>query len=146
MLVQLCVHPVIILLPTSFDLFIYFLQVKTFGPLGSVSEDKLSMFMDLVDGVFLHKIMTHIDPSPMNQRVNKQINNDVNLRIQNLNTVIRHIKNYYQVRSLPPCPILKSLYTTLMCFVNTFLESILYGCSLGSLDVYYIGVRMVCKT
>ncbi|XP_016150208.1 protein Daple [Sinocyclocheilus grahami] len=70
--------------------------VKTFGPLGSVSEDKLSMFMDLVDGVFLHKIMTHIDPSPMNQRVNKQINNDVNLRIQNLNTVIRHIKNYYQ--------------------------------------------------
>uniref|UniRef100_A0A672T1E3 HOOK N-terminal domain-containing protein n=1 Tax=Sinocyclocheilus grahami TaxID=75366 RepID=A0A672T1E3_SINGR len=68
----------------------------TFGPLGSVSEDKLSMFMDLVDGVFLHKIMTHIDPSPMNQRVNKQINNDVNLRIQNLNTVIRHIKNYYQ--------------------------------------------------
>ncbi|KAI2654529.1 Protein Daple [Labeo rohita] len=77
--------------------------VKTFGPLGSGSEDKLSMFMDLVDGVFLHKIMTHIDPSPMNQRVNKQVNNDVNLRIQNLNTVIRHIKNYYQVRSLPPC-------------------------------------------
>uniref|UniRef100_A0A8C2DAZ0 Coiled-coil domain containing 88C n=1 Tax=Cyprinus carpio TaxID=7962 RepID=A0A8C2DAZ0_CYPCA len=70
--------------------------VKTFGPLGSSSEDKLSMFMDLVDGVFLHKIMTHIDPSPMNQRVNKQVNNDVNLRIQNLNTVIRHIKNYYQ--------------------------------------------------
>ncbi|TRY55298.1 hypothetical protein DNTS_013455 [Danionella cerebrum] len=70
--------------------------VRTFGPLGSGSEDKLSMFMDLVDGVFLHKIMTHIDPSPMNQRVNKQVNNDVNLRIQNLNTVIRHIKNYYQ--------------------------------------------------
>ncbi|XP_051502727.1 protein Daple-like isoform X2 [Myxocyprinus asiaticus] len=70
--------------------------VKTFGPLGSGSEDKLSMFMDLVDGVFLHKIMTHIDPSPMNQRVNKHVNNDVNLRIQNLNTVIRQIKNYYQ--------------------------------------------------
>ncbi|XP_051578172.1 protein Daple [Myxocyprinus asiaticus] len=70
--------------------------VKTFGPLGSGSEDKLSMFMDLVDGVFLHKIMTHIDPSPMNQRVNKHVNNDVNLRIQNLSTVIRHIKNYYQ--------------------------------------------------
>uniref|UniRef100_A0A8C8CTF3 Calponin-homology (CH) domain-containing protein n=1 Tax=Oncorhynchus tshawytscha TaxID=74940 RepID=A0A8C8CTF3_ONCTS len=70
--------------------------VKTFGPLGSGSEDKLSMFMDLVDGVFLHKIMTHIDPSPTNQRVNKNVNNDVNLRIQNLNIVIRHIKNYYQ--------------------------------------------------
>ncbi len=38
----------------------FFLQVKTFGPLGSGSEDKLSMFMDLVDGVFLHKIMTHM--------------------------------------------------------------------------------------
>uniref|UniRef100_A0A8C8CIP6 HOOK N-terminal domain-containing protein n=1 Tax=Oncorhynchus tshawytscha TaxID=74940 RepID=A0A8C8CIP6_ONCTS len=73
--------------------------VKTFGPLGSGSEDKLSMFMDLVDGVFLHKIMTHIDPSPTNQRVNKNVNNDVNLRIQNLNIVIRHIKNYYQVSS-----------------------------------------------
>uniref|UniRef100_A0A4W5N362 Coiled-coil domain containing 88C n=1 Tax=Hucho hucho TaxID=62062 RepID=A0A4W5N362_9TELE len=71
--------------------------VKTFGPLGSGSEDKLSMFMDLVDGVFLHKIMTHIDPSPTNQRVNKNVNNDVNLRIQNLNIVIRHVKNYYQV-------------------------------------------------
>uniref|UniRef100_A0A6Q2WP01 HOOK N-terminal domain-containing protein n=1 Tax=Esox lucius TaxID=8010 RepID=A0A6Q2WP01_ESOLU len=70
--------------------------VKTFGPLGSGPEDKLSMFMDLVDGVFLHKIMTHIDPSPTNQRVNKNVNNDVNLRIQNLNIVIRHIKNYYQ--------------------------------------------------
>lgn len=41
-------------------LFFFFLQVKTFGPLGSSSEDKLSMFMDLVDGVFLHKIMTHM--------------------------------------------------------------------------------------
>ncbi|MCJ8736931.1 hypothetical protein PDJAM_G00017970 [Pangasius djambal] len=70
--------------------------VKTFGPLGCNSEDKLSMFMELVDGVFLHKIMTHIDPNPTNHRVNKQVNSDVNLRIQNLSTVIRHIKNYYQ--------------------------------------------------
>uniref|UniRef100_A0A8C9VIY4 Coiled-coil domain containing 88C n=1 Tax=Scleropages formosus TaxID=113540 RepID=A0A8C9VIY4_SCLFO len=36
------------------------------------------------------------DPSPTNQRVNKNVNNDINLRVQNLNTVIRHIKNYYQ--------------------------------------------------
>ncbi|XP_053365448.1 protein Daple isoform X2 [Clarias gariepinus] len=70
--------------------------VKTFGPLSSNSEDKLSMFMELVDGVFLHKIMTHIDPSPTNHRVNKQVNSDVNLRMQNLSTVIRHIRNYYQ--------------------------------------------------
>uniref|UniRef100_A0A4W4H8B8 HOOK N-terminal domain-containing protein n=1 Tax=Electrophorus electricus TaxID=8005 RepID=A0A4W4H8B8_ELEEL len=70
--------------------------VKTLGPLASNSDDKLSMFMELVDGVFLHKIMTHIDPSPMNHRLNKQVNNDVSLRIQNLSTVIRHIKSYYQ--------------------------------------------------
>ncbi|KAF4084003.1 hypothetical protein AMELA_G00123840 [Ameiurus melas] len=70
--------------------------VKTFGPLASNSEDKLSMFMELVDGVFLHKIMTHIDPNPTNHRVNKQVNSDVNLRIQNLSTVIRQIRNYYQ--------------------------------------------------
>ncbi|XP_061097228.1 protein Daple [Conger conger] len=70
--------------------------VKTLGPLGNVSEDKLSMFMDLVDGIFLHKIMTQIDPSPSNQRVNKHVNNDVNLRAQNLKIIIRHIKNYYQ--------------------------------------------------
>ncbi|XP_048841005.1 protein Daple-like isoform X2 [Brienomyrus brachyistius] len=70
--------------------------VKTFGPLTSNSEDNLSLFMELVDGVFLHKIMTHIDPSPTNQRVNKHVNNDVNLRVQNLNVVVRHIKTYYQ--------------------------------------------------
>uniref|UniRef100_A0A8C9SKT2 Coiled-coil domain containing 88C n=1 Tax=Scleropages formosus TaxID=113540 RepID=A0A8C9SKT2_SCLFO len=62
----------------------------------SQSWYKLSMFMDLVDGVFLHKIMTHIDPSPSNQWVNKHVNNDINLRIQNLNIIIRQIKNYYQ--------------------------------------------------
>uniref|UniRef100_A0A3B3S006 HOOK N-terminal domain-containing protein n=1 Tax=Paramormyrops kingsleyae TaxID=1676925 RepID=A0A3B3S006_9TELE len=71
--------------------------VKTFGALTSNSEDNLSLFMELVDGVFLHKIMTHIDPSPTNQRVNKHVNNDVNLRVQNLNVVVRHIKTYYQV-------------------------------------------------
>ncbi|MBN3296131.1 DAPLE protein, partial [Amia calva] len=70
--------------------------IKTFGPLGGTNEDKLSMYMELVDGIFLHKIMLQIDPSPTNQRVNKNVNNDVHLRIQNLNILIRHIKNYYQ--------------------------------------------------
>uniref|UniRef100_A0A8B9K1D0 Protein Daple n=1 Tax=Astyanax mexicanus TaxID=7994 RepID=A0A8B9K1D0_ASTMX len=41
-------------------------------------------------------LITWQDPNPTNHRVNKQVNNDVNLRIQNLSTVIRHIKNYYQ--------------------------------------------------
>uniref|UniRef100_A0AAY4B9Q4 HOOK N-terminal domain-containing protein n=1 Tax=Denticeps clupeoides TaxID=299321 RepID=A0AAY4B9Q4_9TELE len=33
---------------------------------------------------------------PTNQRVNKQVNNDVNLRIQNLKILLRHVKSYYQ--------------------------------------------------
>uniref|UniRef100_A0A8C8SIK1 Coiled-coil domain containing 88C n=1 Tax=Pelusios castaneus TaxID=367368 RepID=A0A8C8SIK1_9SAUR len=70
--------------------------VKTFGPLGNENEDKLTMYMDLVDGVFLNKIMLQIDPRPNNQRVNKHVNNDVNLRIQNLTILVRNIKIYYQ--------------------------------------------------
>ncbi|XP_072284416.1 protein Daple [Pyxicephalus adspersus] len=70
--------------------------VKTFGPCGTENENKLSMFMDLVDGVFLNKIMLQIDPRPSNQRINKHVNNDVNLRMQNLTILVRHIKNYYQ--------------------------------------------------
>ncbi|KAM5129304.1 LOW QUALITY PROTEIN: protein Daple [Mantella aurantiaca] len=70
--------------------------VKTFGPCGTENENKLSMFMDLVDGVFLNKIMLQIDPRPSNQRINKHVNNDMNLRVQNLTILVRHIKNYYQ--------------------------------------------------
>ncbi|KAM9294375.1 protein Daple [Gastrophryne carolinensis] len=70
--------------------------VKTFGPCGHENENKLAMYMELVDGVFLNKIMLQIDPRPTNQRINKHVNNDVNLRIQNLTILVRHIKNYYQ--------------------------------------------------
>ncbi|XP_030070188.1 protein Daple [Microcaecilia unicolor] len=70
--------------------------VKTFGPCGGENEDKLTMFMDLVDGIFLNKIMVQINPRQTNQRVNKRVNNDVNLRIQNLTILVRHIKDYYQ--------------------------------------------------
>ncbi|KAM8915228.1 protein Daple isoform 2-T2 [Spinachia spinachia] len=74
--------------------------VRTLGPLGSCddagSEERVNMFMELVDGVFLHKIMTHIDPSPTNQRLNKNVNNDVSLRLYNLTVLIRHIRMYYQ--------------------------------------------------
>lgn len=38
------------------------------------------------------------DPRPTNQRINKHVNNDVNLRIQNLTILVRNIKTYYQVR------------------------------------------------
>ncbi|KAK5916285.1 hypothetical protein CgunFtcFv8_011285 [Champsocephalus gunnari] len=74
--------------------------VRTLGPLGSCedagSEEQLNMFMELVDGVFLHKIMTHIDPSPTNQRLTKNVNNDVSLRLYNLTVLTRHIRTYYQ--------------------------------------------------
>ncbi|KAM6200910.1 protein Daple isoform 2-T2 [Rhynchocyon petersi] len=70
--------------------------VKTFGPFGSDSQDNLTMYMDLVDGIFLNQIMLQIDPRPTNQRINKHVNNDVNLRIQNLTILVRNIKTYYQ--------------------------------------------------
>ncbi|KAM3595139.1 uncharacterized protein V6R79_018759 [Siganus canaliculatus] len=76
------------------------LWVRTLGPLGSCddvgSEERVNMFMELVDGVFLHKIMTHIDPSPAHQRLNKNVNNDVSLRLHNLTVLTRHIRTYYQ--------------------------------------------------
>uniref|UniRef100_A0A672TL87 Calponin-homology (CH) domain-containing protein n=2 Tax=Strigops habroptila TaxID=2489341 RepID=A0A672TL87_STRHB len=70
--------------------------VKTFGALGSGDEDNLSIYMDLVDGVVLNKIMLQIDPRPTNQRVNKHVNNDTYLRVQNLTILVRNIKTYYQ--------------------------------------------------
>ncbi|XP_053291192.1 protein Daple isoform X1 [Pleuronectes platessa] len=74
--------------------------VRLLGPLGSCddvgSEERVSMFMELVDGVFLHKIMTHIDPSPSNQRLNKNVNNDMSLRLHNLTVLTRHIRTFYQ--------------------------------------------------
>uniref|UniRef100_A0A2K6FN44 HOOK N-terminal domain-containing protein n=1 Tax=Propithecus coquereli TaxID=379532 RepID=A0A2K6FN44_PROCO len=71
-------------------------RVKTFGPFGSSNQDNLTMYMDLVDGIFLNQIMLQIDPRPTNQRINKHVNNDVNLRIQNLTILVRNIKTYYQ--------------------------------------------------
>ncbi|NXD89605.1 DAPLE protein, partial [Chaetorhynchus papuensis] len=70
--------------------------VKTFGDLGSGDQDSLGVYMDLVDGVVLNKIMLQIDPRPTNQRVNKHVNNDTYLRVQNLTILIRNIKTYYQ--------------------------------------------------
>ncbi|XP_077586844.1 protein Daple [Stigmatopora nigra] len=76
------------------------LWVRTLGPLGScdnvASEERVNMFVELVDGVFLHKIMTQIDPGPNNQRLNKNVNNDASLRLHNLTLLTRHIRTYYQ--------------------------------------------------
>nr|XP_051682088.1 protein Daple isoform X2 [Oryctolagus cuniculus] len=70
--------------------------VKTFGAFGGGCRDNLSMYMDLADGTLLSQIMLQIDPRPTNQRINKHVNNDVNLRIQNLTILVRNIKTYYQ--------------------------------------------------
>ncbi|XP_075282282.1 protein Daple isoform X7 [Opisthocomus hoazin] len=70
--------------------------VKTFGALGSGDEDNLGVYMELADGVVLNKIMLQIDPRPTNQRVNKHVNNDTYLRVQNLTILVRNIKTYYQ--------------------------------------------------
>ncbi|XP_039739964.1 protein Daple [Pteropus medius] len=70
--------------------------VKTLGPFGSGNQDNLTLYMDLVDGIFLNQIMLQIDPRPTNQRIHKHVNNDVNLRIQNLTILVRNIKTYYQ--------------------------------------------------
>uniref|UniRef100_A0A2K5CQM3 Calponin-homology (CH) domain-containing protein n=1 Tax=Aotus nancymaae TaxID=37293 RepID=A0A2K5CQM3_AOTNA len=70
--------------------------VKTFGQFGSGSQDNLTMYMDLGDCIFLNQIMLQIDPRPTNQRINKHVNNDVNLCIQNLTILVRNIKTYYQ--------------------------------------------------
>ncbi|XP_051006499.1 protein Daple [Acomys russatus] len=70
--------------------------VKTFGPFGTGHQDNLTLYMDLADGIFLNQIMLQIDPRPSNQRIHKHVNNDVNLRIQNLSVLVRNIKSYYQ--------------------------------------------------
>ncbi|XP_061742096.1 protein Daple-like [Nerophis ophidion] len=76
------------------------LWVRTLGPLGSCDQvgcqEPVNIFIELVDGVFLHNIMTHIDPSPNNHRLNKNVGNDVSLRLHNLTLLTRHIRTYYQ--------------------------------------------------
>ncbi|XP_078001237.1 girdin-like isoform X5 [Glandiceps talaboti] len=64
---------------------------------GAFKEEKKPLdFTELVDGVFLNDIMLQIDPRPANMIVNREVNGDVNLRIQNLDNVLRNIKSYYQ--------------------------------------------------
>ncbi|XP_078413073.1 girdin isoform X4 [Cetorhinus maximus] len=70
--------------------------VKTFGALAPANEGALLEYMELVDGIFLSNIMAQINPKAVNQRLNKQVNNDMSLRIQNLSSLVHHIKLYYQ--------------------------------------------------
>ncbi|XP_078492065.1 girdin [Ciona intestinalis] len=51
---------------------------------------------DLVDGVALNEIMLQIDPRPTNMKANRGARSDINLNIQNLTMLIKHIKSYYE--------------------------------------------------
>lgn len=53
---------------------------------------------------FHSRVSSPRDPRPTNQRINQHVNNDVNLRIQNLTVLVRNIKTYYQVRAAPCSP------------------------------------------
>ncbi|XP_014347237.1 girdin isoform X2 [Latimeria chalumnae] len=70
--------------------------VKTLGPSARGNGRKLDEYVDLVDGIFLNEVMLQINPKSANQRINKKINNDAFLRIQNLSILVRQIKLYYQ--------------------------------------------------
>ncbi|KAI5087891.1 girdin isoform X2 [Silurus meridionalis] len=59
-------------------------------------RSSLSLYMELVDGSYLNEVMLMINPKVSSQRVNKKVNNDAVLRVQNLSILIRHIKTYYQ--------------------------------------------------
>ncbi|XP_052413993.1 girdin isoform X1 [Carassius gibelio] len=69
--------------------------VKTFGQLGDKEGSMLSEYTELVDGIFLNKVMNQINPKGTVQGLNK-VNNDVGQRAQNLSVLIYHIKSYYQ--------------------------------------------------
>ncbi|XP_056122849.1 girdin isoform X4 [Rhinichthys klamathensis goyatoka] len=69
--------------------------VKTFGQLGDKEGNMLSEYTELVDGIFLNKIMNQINPKGTVQVFNK-VYNDVGQRAQNLSVLTYHIKSYYQ--------------------------------------------------
>uniref|UniRef100_A0A673LE96 HOOK N-terminal domain-containing protein n=1 Tax=Sinocyclocheilus rhinocerous TaxID=307959 RepID=A0A673LE96_9TELE len=62
---------------------------------GDKEGNMLSEYTELVDGIFLNKVMNQINPKGTVQGLNK-VNNDVGQRAQNLSVLIYHIKSYYQ--------------------------------------------------
>lgn len=74
----------------------------------------------LGDAIFHSHFSSPRDPRPTNQRINKHVNNDVNLRIQNLTILVRNIKTYYQVRRDPPRRPPRVLCVRQYCHLNSF--------------------------
>ncbi|XP_074720649.1 girdin isoform X14 [Strix uralensis] len=95
--------------------------VKTFGPLAGGNGTNLEEYVALVDGVFLNEVMLQINPKSANQRINKKVNNDASLRIQNLSILVKQIKTYYQ-ENLQQL-IMMSLPNVLIIGKNPFSES-----------------------
>ncbi|XP_072171523.1 girdin-like [Diadema setosum] len=52
-------------------------------------------YMELVDGVLLNDAMAQIDARPSSLRVNGEVNGEINLRIQNLDSLMKRIKSFY---------------------------------------------------
>ncbi|XP_030914203.1 girdin isoform X5 [Geospiza fortis] len=94
--------------------------VKTFGPLAGGNGTNLEEYVALVDGVYLNEVMLQINPKSANQRINKKVNNDASLRIQNLSILVKQIKTYYQ-ESLQQL-IMMSLPNVLIIGKNPFSE------------------------
>ncbi|TRY72969.1 hypothetical protein DNTS_003529, partial [Danionella cerebrum] len=69
--------------------------VKTCGQLGDKDGNVLTEYTELIDGIFLNKVMNEINPKVTVHGLNK-VNNDVGQRAQNLSVLIYHIKCYYQ--------------------------------------------------
>lgn len=49
------------------------------------------------------------NPKSANQRINKKVNNDASLRIQNLSILVKQIKTYYQVSNCLLCYVLPGI-------------------------------------
>ncbi|XP_051997253.1 girdin-like [Xyrauchen texanus] len=69
--------------------------VKTFGRLGDKEGNVVSEYTELVDGIYLNKVMNQINTKATVQGLNK-VNNDAGQRAQNLSVLIYNIKSYYQ--------------------------------------------------
>ncbi|XP_030637695.1 girdin [Chanos chanos] len=69
--------------------------VKTCGQMSAQDGNTLSEYTELVDGIYLNKIMDQINPNPATQDVRK-VNSDAVQRSQNLSVLVHRIRTYYQ--------------------------------------------------
>lgn len=63
------------------------------------------------------------NPKSANQRINKKVNNDASLRIQNLSVLVKQIKTYYQVSNCLLCCVLPGLISKFCSVVMALRET-----------------------